>query len=109
MLSASEEHRRRHSHSFQVRYEPLIDILDPVRPVALVKNALQMYEACLCDARVKASFSIDQSYHNLAVDYILLNPARLLQVLINLLTNIIKFTRDLHKRHITILLGASLK
>lgn len=82
---------------------------DPVQPVALVKNALQMYKAYLRDARVEASFSIYQSYHNRAIDYVLLGPARLLQVLINFLTNAIKFTRDSRKRHITILLGASLK
>ena len=72
---------------------------DPVQPVALVKNALQTYEAYLRDARVEASFSIYQSYHNRAIDYVLLGPARLLQVLINLLTNAIKFMRDSRKRH----------
>jgi signal transduction histidine kinase len=74
-----------------------------------LSRILYRYKAYLRDARVKASFSINQSYHNLTINYVVLNPAHLLQVLINLLTNTIKFRRDSRKRHITILLSASLK
>ncbi|KAF2177170.1 hypothetical protein K469DRAFT_742615 [Zopfia rhizophila CBS 207.26] len=81
---------------------------DCVRPVALVEKALQMYEAELRDADIIASFSVEQSYQELDIRYVLLDPSRLLQVLINLITNAIKLTRSSDSKRISILLGASL-
>lgn len=66
-----------------------------------------MYEAELNSAKIKVIFSIHQSYDDLGIDTVLLDPSRLLQVLINLLTNSIKFTRDREKRIITIFLSAA--
>lgn len=49
-------------------------------PVTLVERALQMYEAELSDANIGASFTVDQSYINLGLDYVLIDTARILQV-----------------------------
>ncbi|OMP82805.1 Mitotic spindle checkpoint component mad2 [Diplodia seriata] len=82
---------------------------DLVQPVTLVERAIKMYEAELALAEIKLSLSIHQSYDDLAIDLVYLDPSRFLQVLINLLTNAIKFTRDRDKRAITIFLSGSLK
>ncbi|KAH7116911.1 histidine kinase [Dendryphion nanum] len=78
-----------------------------VIPVTLVERALKMYEAELSDAEIRASFTVDQSYINLGLDYVLLDTARILQILINLLTNAIKFTRKETRKKISIVLTAS--
>lgn len=82
---------------------------DLVQPVTLIERAIKMYEAELNSANIKLNLSIHQSYDNMDIDRVLLDPSRLLQVLINLLTNAIKFTKDRDKRAISIFLSASQK
>lgn len=79
---------------------------DKVDPPELIRKALKMYEAELIRADIKATMDIQQSYHNMELDSVMLDPSRLLQVVINLLTNAIKFTKDLPKRRITVILSA---
>ncbi|ORY18703.1 hypothetical protein BCR34DRAFT_292356 [Clohesyomyces aquaticus] len=85
----------------------LLIVPEPSRPTALVEKALQMYESELSDAGIVANFNVHDSYRELGLDVVLLDPARLLQVLINLLTNAIKFTRKADAKRISIALAAS--
>lgn len=80
---------------------------DAVQPPRLVEKALRMYEGELARADVRASLVIEPTYDELHVDWVMLDPSRLLQVIINLLTNAIKFTQFSNTREITIRLGAS--
>ncbi|KAK7535176.1 uncharacterized protein J3D65DRAFT_630348 [Phyllosticta citribraziliensis] len=82
---------------------------DVIQPATLVERAIKMYEAELNSARIRLNFQIHQSYDDLSIDTVFLDPSRVLQVLINLITNAIKFTRDREKRVITIFLSASHK
>jgi PAS domain S-box-containing protein len=77
-----------------------------VQPVQVVERALRMFEAELRSHDIKGEFYIEQSYQDLGTGWYKLDPSRLLQVLINLMTNAIKFTQGREKRVITIRLGA---
>lgn len=65
-----------------------------------------MFEGELETKDIALGFQIEKSYLDLAVDWVRLDPSRLLQVLINLTTNAIKFTSDQPTRCITVSVGA---
>ena len=80
-----------------------------VRPVSVVQKSLRMFENELQTADVKLDLKMDPSWRKLNIDCVKLDPSRLLQVLINLTTNAIKFTSTQHKRNILVTLAASTK
>ncbi|KAF1848827.1 putative histidine kinase HHK11p [Cucurbitaria berberidis CBS 394.84] len=84
-------------------------VITPVdaQPEAVAKHAIKMFEAEAKAAKVELSFLVDQSFRNMQIDWVSLDPTRLLQVLINLLTNAIKFTRLESTRRVTLSVAAS--
>ena len=85
-------------------------VITPIdaQPESVVKHAVKMFESEAKAAGVHLSFVVEQSYRDLEIDWVSLDPTRVLQVLINLLTNAIKFTRlEEHARRITVYLSAS--
>lgn len=79
------------------------------QPEALTQHAVKMFEGEARAADIAMGYYTEPSYRDLGVDWVQLDPTRLLQVLINLITNAIKFTRFEAKRRITVSLGASTK
>jgi PAS domain S-box-containing protein len=78
-----------------------------VSPVEVIQTSLKMFDTELASNNIRAEFRIDQSYRDLGIELALLDPARLQQVIINLLTNAIKFIQKQEERSIVITLAAS--
>ncbi|APA13550.1 hypothetical protein sscle_11g083200 [Sclerotinia sclerotiorum 1980 UF-70] len=78
------------------------------QPVHIIQSALKMFESELKQADTKLNFIQDNSIKDLKVHWTLLDPSRVLQVLLNLMTNAIKFTRTEPVRQITVTMAASL-
>ncbi|MCJ1402801.1 hypothetical protein MMC11_006022 [Xylographa trunciseda] len=79
------------------------------QPVSVVQQTLKMFSGELQTADIQMQLKTDPSWEQMQIDWVRLDPSRLLQVLINLTTNAIKFTTAQPKRVITVTLSASLK
>ncbi|KAK3653387.1 hypothetical protein LTR56_004591 [Elasticomyces elasticus] len=77
------------------------------QPLTVVQRALKMHEGELQAADIQMKFMVDQSYRDLNLDWVRLDPSRVLQVLINLTTNAIKFTGTESRRTISVTIAAS--
>lgn len=78
-----------------------------VQPVAVVQRVLKMFEGELNANGIEMTFQVKNRFIDLGVDWVKLDPSRLLQVLINLMTNAIKFTNSRAQRKIIVTLDAS--
>lgn len=76
------------------------------QPLTVVQRALKMHEGELQAADIQMKFIVDQTYRDLDLDWVRFDPSRVMQVLINLTTNAIKFTGTESKRTISVTISA---
>ncbi|KAF1851422.1 uncharacterized protein K460DRAFT_272704 [Cucurbitaria berberidis CBS 394.84] len=77
------------------------------QPLQVVQRALKMFEGEVQTANIEMEFVLTDSFKKLNVDWVKIDPSRVLQVLINLTTNAIKFTTTEETRTIKVILSAS--
>ncbi|KAJ4340927.1 hypothetical protein N0V95_007381 [Ascochyta clinopodiicola] len=76
---------------------------------SIARNAIKMFQGEAQSAGVEMKFRLEDSCKELNIENVSLDPNRVLQILINLLTNAIKFTRLEETRQITVSLGLALE
>lgn len=81
-----------------------------VQPLVILERALKMFEGESQNAGIDLKLIVDSSFTQLNVNWVKLDPQRVGQVLINLMTNAIKFTSNVNntRRSISVSIAASL-
>jgi signal transduction histidine kinase/CheY-like chemotaxis protein len=80
----------------------------PTQLSNLVDLSVQMFQTDLLSHNIEVTVAAEPSLHDNHVDWVLVDPSRVTQIFINLLTNAIKFTRGQPRREIMIQYGAVL-
>ncbi|KAF1835179.1 hypothetical protein BDW02DRAFT_638833 [Decorospora gaudefroyi] len=79
----------------------------PAQPLIIVQRSMAMFRPEVQAKGIKIEFVTHDTLQHLGIDWVMLDPSRLLQILVNLITNAIKFTQNSPKRIITVQVCAS--
>ncbi|KAI5198167.1 hypothetical protein E4T39_06893 [Aureobasidium subglaciale] len=79
----------------------------PVRAKSILDDMQRLFEIEAGRADIELRIQADPSIEAMAIDNIMLDTGRVHQILINLVTNALKFTKERPKRRVTITMGSS--
>lgn len=80
--------------------------LDENDPLQVVSSVVRIFSGDAKKQGISLNLKVEDSIQQMDIDRLLFDPGRLSQVLVNLLGNAIKFTRDSDERQITVIVGA---
>lgn len=79
----------------------------PAQPLAVIQRAMSMFKPEVQAKNINFTFHPDPSLVDFSIDWVLLDPSRLLQITVNLITNAIKFTQAEPRRSISVHVSAT--
>jgi signal transduction histidine kinase/DNA-binding response OmpR family regulator/PAS domain-containing protein len=79
----------------------------PTQARRMIEDGLKIFNGELRAGEIDIRLEVDKSIPELGVDWLLIDPGRTLQVLINLVTNAIKVVKDRSRREIKVKMSAS--
>lgn len=84
-------------------------VISPVatQPVQVLQQAMNMFKNEAQSKSISLSLHVHPSLTDLDIRWAMLDPGRLLQIVVNLITNAIKFTQQSRERSICVHVGAS--
>ncbi|KAM0221349.1 hypothetical protein ACHAQD_005252 [Fusarium lateritium] len=77
------------------------------QPQTIVDRVVKMFESEMLAKDITLQIDIYPEFEELTVDWVAMDPSRVLQILINLITNAIKFTASCSTRRIKVAVGVS--
>ncbi|KAK9680771.1 hypothetical protein K7432_015849 [Basidiobolus ranarum] len=93
-------------HMSKINMNLLVLSKTNMRPVSVVSNVIRMFETEVRLKEIDLEFTVAEGYSQLDVDWVKGDPTRFTQILINFLTNAIRFTERAPFRRITVTLDA---
>lgn len=84
-------------------------VISPIatQPVQVIQQGMRMFAKEATVKGIDLSLRMDTSSDSMGLEWFMLDPGRLLQITVNLITNAIKFTQTAEQRLITVHIGAS--